>query len=68
MEETLQKIDAQAGQVWRMRNGKTITIERIDPENGDFPILVEKQSWMATGRYWSPEQQHSRDLIKQILE
>lgn len=61
-------IGAKAGQTWRMRNGETIVIEKIDPDNGDFPILVDKSSWMASGRYWAEGYEHSKDLVEKVKD
>ena len=62
-------LNAQARQVWEQRNGQRITIDQIDLENGAFPIRVgQYQSWMATGRYWAEGYNHSKDLIKQVLD
>jgi hypothetical protein len=65
---TTKTIEAKAGQTWLMRNGQKMTIEKIDSSNGDFPILVGNQSWMACGKYWAEDYNHGKDLIKQVFE
>lgn len=61
-------IGAKAGETWRTRNGELVTIEKIDPENGDYPIRVGSGSWMASGRYWAEGYEHSKDLIEKVKD
>lgn len=53
-----------AGQTWIMRNGQTITIDTIVPED-PHPLKHGKQmAWQANGRYWDDEFDSKMDLIR----
>jgi len=59
-------IEIKAGQTWLTRGGKTFTISEITDKNGLFPVRSDDRYWMANGRYWADDHDHSKDFIKQI--
>ncbi|MET7253611.1 hypothetical protein [Dyadobacter fermentans] len=56
----------EAGQTWRMRNGKPKFIDELMRDNRPTPVRSGEEYWQTNGRYWSNEQQHSKDLIEQV--
>jgi len=54
------------GQVWKMRGGGLVKIEKIVPEDPQ-PIQGEKKSWSANGQYWNGRESRF-DLIELINE
>ena len=59
-----QTTEIKAGQTWLIRKGKTIVIDEILTNNGDFSVKAGDTFWMRNGKFWSEEFEHSKDLIK----
>jgi len=60
--------EIKVGQTWKRRDGKLVIIERILNNNGSTPVKAGDDYWMETGRYWSDEVDHKKDLIQLINE
>lgn len=56
----------EAGQVWLARGGAKFPITEIVEGNGSFPVKSGDMFWMANGKYWSDDLEHSKDLITLI--
>ena len=58
----------EAGQTWLTRGGMIIPITAIVKENGSFPVKSKEMYWMANGKYWSDDLEHSKDLVELITK
>ena len=56
----------EAGQKWLTRGGKIVPITEILKNNGAFSVRSDELYWMANGKYWSDDMEHSKDLIELI--
>lgn len=56
----------EAGQKWLTRGGMVVPITEILTNNGAFSVRSKEMFWMANGRYWSDDLEHSKDLIELI--